>query len=135
MFVMPDSCPSPVLADIDAGLLSRCQAEQLPRARELAGIFFGAIDSGDLASRSVSSWVEIVLGYLAFADTYSAGAPKLRIVDPVTDAQGWGAGTSLVQVINADKPFLVDSVTMELHRQGYHPQLVCLLYTSPSPRD
>ncbi|MBK6637961.1 MAG: NAD-glutamate dehydrogenase [Rhodocyclaceae bacterium] len=124
MFVMPDSCPSPVLADIDAGLLSRCQAEQLPRARELAGIFFGAIDSGDLASRSVSSWVEIVLGYLAFADTYSAGAPKLRIVDPVTDAQGWGAGTSLVQVINADKPFLVDSVTMELHRQGYHPQLV-----------
>ena len=124
MFVMPDFKQSEALAAIDAGLSSRCNGDVLARAREFAGLFCGGIDSSDLSARSVSSWVDIVLGYIEFADSVSAGAPKLRIVDPLTDADGWGGGTSLVQVINADKPFLVDSVTMELHRQGYHPQLV-----------
>lgn len=39
--------------------------------------------------------------------------------NPQLEEHGWTSPHSIVEVINDDMPFLVDSVTMEVNRQGF----------------
>ena len=52
-----------------------------------------------------------------------AGAPKVRVFSP-PGADGWGSRHTIVQVVNDDMPFLVDSVSLEIARQGLSLHLI-----------
>ena len=47
------------------------------------------------------------------------GTPKLRVYNPRLDEHGWASPHTVIEIVNDDMPFLVDSVTMELNRQGH----------------
>ncbi|CAM3368102.1 NAD-glutamate dehydrogenase [Nocardioides dubius] len=74
---------------------------------------------------------EPVDAYGAFAAHYRLaqerpqGTTSVRVFTPTVAEHGWSAGGhTVVEVITDDMPFLVDSATMELARQGHHPLLV-----------
>ena len=55
----------------------------------------------------------------------------IKIRTPSQNDDGWTAGgATVVQIVTDDRPFLVDSVTMEVLRQGwsmrevFHPQFL-----------
>ena len=54
----------------------------------------------------------------------------MRVHTPTVEENGWTCSHSVVEVVTDDMPFLVDSVTNELTRQGrgihvvIHPQVV-----------
>jgi len=50
------------------------------------------------------------------------GVPKIRLAKPEGD--GRGAAQTIIEIVNDDMPFLVDSVAAELHRQGAELLLV-----------
>ncbi|RBM21469.1 NAD-glutamate dehydrogenase [Streptomyces sp. PT12] len=58
------------------------------------------------------------------------GTARIRVHSPTVEEMGWTCSHSVVEVISDDMPFLVDSVTNELSRQGrgihlvVHPQIV-----------
>ena len=84
---------------------------------ELAGL-----DPGDQADRAAS--------HLEFGWRRDPGEHLLRVITPSPERDGWHAGGfTLVQLVTDDRPFLVDSFSMVLSRQGwslrrlFHPQL------------
>ncbi|QNE77010.1 NAD-glutamate dehydrogenase [Streptomyces finlayi] len=58
------------------------------------------------------------------------GTANVRVHTPTVEENGWTSSHSVVEVVTDDMPFLVDSVTNELSRQGrgihvvIHPQII-----------
>ncbi len=58
------------------------------------------------------------------------GTANVRVFTPTVQEQGWSCGHTVIEIVTDDMPFLVDSVVVELARQGrvvhmvIHPQLV-----------
>jgi len=84
----------------------------------------------ELAGLSSESLARSIGSHLEFGWVRTPGEHLLRILTPSLERDGWEAGGSaVVQLVTADRPFLVDSLTMELARQGwslrrlFHPQL------------
>ncbi len=48
---------------------------------------------------------------------FKSGAPKLRVYNPQIQKDGWESTHTIIEIVNDDMPFLVDSVTMEINRQ------------------
>jgi glutamate dehydrogenase len=47
------------------------------------------------------------------------GETKVRVFNPNLEQDGWQSTHTIVEVATDDMPFLVDSVRMEIHRQGF----------------
>ena len=64
------------------------------------------------------------------APTAHPGTTRLRVISPSLAEQGWASRHTVIEVVNDDMPFLVDTTTMEINRQGLtlhlivHPVLV-----------
>ena len=61
----------------------------------------------NLAGAALSLW--------RFAQERTPGAPKMRLYQPAEE--GWESPFTILEVVNDDMPFLLDSVAAELHRQ------------------
>src|SRR5581483_6007737 len=59
-----------------------------------------------------------------FAKTRQAGKAKLRIYSPRRAEHGWSSKHTVVEIVNDDMPFLVDSITGEINRHGLAVHLV-----------
>src|SRR3546814_6806668 len=53
-----------------------------------------------------------------------AATAKVRVHNPTLSEDGWKSPHTVVQVVNDDMPFLVDSVTAELNGRGHTVHLV-----------
>ena len=45
------------------------------------------------------------------------GKPLIRIFNPTVERNGWGLEHTVIEIVNDDMPFLVDSVSAEIHRR------------------
>lgn len=86
--------------------------------------YFLQVDLDDLTERSAEDLLGALLSHWQFGSQRSPGAPKVRVFSPTPGEDGWGSRHSVVQVVNDDMPFLVDSVTMEIARQGLGQHLI-----------
>ena len=60
-------------------------------------------------------------GWLASA---TAGRPRSASTTLISRRDGWDSPYTVIEIVSDDMPFLVDSVTMELSRQGYAIELI-----------
>src|SRR6185503_1281746 len=97
---------------------SRLPAEQREQADPLLRAYYAEADPEELSDRSVADLYGAALAHLKFARRYSVGAPKIRVYNPVFAEHGWQSTHTVVEIVNDDMPFLVDSVTMEANRLG-----------------
>jgi glutamate dehydrogenase len=104
-------------------LLRLASARQKGPQAELAQAFitpyFEQADAEDLATRSAEDLYGAAMAHLAFAREFSSGTPKIRVYNPRLDEHGWASAHTVIEIVNDDMPFLVDSVTMEVNRQGH----------------
>ena len=85
--------------------------------------YFRQVDLEDLDERSRGPAGRAAVA-LAARRAAPAGAPKVRVFSPTPGADGWGSRHTIVQVVNDDMPFLVDSVSLEIARQGLAIHLI-----------
>ncbi|HZN45994.1 MAG TPA: NAD-glutamate dehydrogenase [Ramlibacter sp.] len=86
--------------------------------------YFRQVDLEDLDERAPEDLLGALLSHWQLAGQRQAGAPKLRVFSPTPGADGWGSRHTIVQVVNDDMPFLVDSVSLEIARQGLAIHLI-----------
>nr|WP_294696267.1 NAD-glutamate dehydrogenase [uncultured Friedmanniella sp.] len=91
--------------------------------------YFRHVDAVDVDSRTVEDLLGLVASHYRSALQRRSGEPVITVRTPRRGDDGWSAGgATVVQVVTDDRPFLVDSVTMEVLRQGwsvrevFHPQ-------------
>lgn len=86
--------------------------------------YFRQVDVEDLDERTPEDLLGTLLSHWQFAAQRAPGAPRVRVLSPSPGADGWGSRHSIVQVVNDDMPFLVDSVSLEIARHGLSLHLV-----------
>src|SRR5258706_2872116 len=97
----------------------RLGAGPAKEASAFISLFYGHVDPEALADRAPEDLYGAAMAQLSFARTFASGTPKLRVYNPRTEEHGWSSPHTVIEIVNDDMPFLVDSVTMEVNRQGY----------------
>ncbi|MFI0542031.1 NAD-glutamate dehydrogenase [Streptomyces sp. WSLK1-3] len=84
----------------------------------------------DLTGRDPIDIYGAALSHFRLGETRPQGTANVRVHTPTVEENGWTCTHSVVEVVTDDMPFLVDSVTNELTRQGrgihvvIHPQVI-----------
>ncbi|MFF9221600.1 NAD-glutamate dehydrogenase [Streptomyces viridosporus] len=84
----------------------------------------------DLTDRDPVDVYGAAVSHHRLAENRPQGTASVRVHTPTVEENGWTCSHSVVEVVTDDMPFLVDSVTNELTRQGrgihvvIHPQFV-----------
>jgi glutamate dehydrogenase len=93
-------------------------ADRLKLIQGFAPEFFRQLDADDLAERTPEDLLGALQSLLKLGDERQRGRAKVRVFSPTADADGWASRHSMIQIVNDDMPFLVDSTTLEINRQG-----------------
>ena len=86
--------------------------------------YYRWIAEEDIVERDPLDLYGLALGHFNFARERQAGTPKVRVYNPRFESHGWQSTHTAVEVVTDDMPFLIDSVTMELNRQGVGVHLI-----------
>lgn len=113
-------------AHVDAVLeqiASRLPEEQVEVALAFARKYFSQVDTDDLIGRTIADLYGAVLSHWHFARSHSGGA-RVKVYNPKLEEHGWESTHTIIDIVSDDMPFLVDSVTMEVNRQGLTLHLI-----------
>ena len=104
--------------------LPRVAAERRPQFHNFAQGYFDHLDSEDLAGRAREDLLGALLSCWQWGEQREPGSARLRILSPTVADQGWASRHTVIEIVNDDMPFLVDTTTMEINRQGLTLHLI-----------
>ena len=113
-----------LIVELVAMIHAKLPPEQASEAAEFARQYYGQVAPEDLAERPLADLYGAALSHWHFARNFVGGAPKLRVYNPRLEEHGWQSTHTVVEIVNDDMPFLVDSITMEVNRQGLTLHLI-----------
>ncbi len=106
------------IAEITRAIHDASPADKSVLTEAIVDKYLSDIDDTDLLVHDAKVWATIVCNQFAFGQDFHSGAPKMRIFTPKSAEHGWDAPCTVIEFINDDMPFLVDSIAMEINRQG-----------------
>src|SRR5918996_3571116 len=80
--------------------------------------YYQGVPPADLIDWDPLDLYGAALAHLRFGQQRSPGEARGRVYNPQIERHGWQSTHTIVEVVNDDMPFLVDSVSMALNRQG-----------------
>ena len=113
-----------LLAEIEKLIAANVPAAQRSQAQVFTAKYCNEVDAEDFIARDAAEWTALSLSHFAFGNDFQRGAPKMRIFNPTQTENGWERASTVIEFVNDDMPFLVDSIAMEINRQGIAIQLV-----------
>jgi glutamate dehydrogenase len=81
--------------------------------------FYRWVAPDDIAERDALDLYGLAVGQLGFARRRRPGETKLRVYNPIFETHGWSSTHTAVEIVTDDRPFLIDSISMELNRRGF----------------
>src|SRR5215469_10295386 len=101
------------------GVLSRAgqriPVERAEPIRRFIKQFYDHVPPEDVLQRGTDDLYGAALSLWHFAQERKPRTPKLRAFNPRAEEEGWRVGRTVVEIVNDDMPFLVDSVTAALN--------------------
>ncbi|WP_066738511.1 NAD-glutamate dehydrogenase [Cupriavidus sp. D384] len=107
-----------LLEDLVAFARERLPAATFAIVEPLFRHYYDLADAEDLLARDVADLYGAVMAHWQTAQKFVSGAARLRVYNPNLEEHGWHSDHTIVEIVNDDMPFLVDSVTMEINRHG-----------------
>mgnify|MGYP000936422862 CR=1 FL=1 len=86
--------------------------------------FYANVPPDDIVQTPADQLYGAALSIWQWGQERDPGQAKVRVLSPRLDSHGWQSPRTVVEIVNDDMPFLVDSVTAELNRQGHTVSLV-----------
>ena len=86
--------------------------------------YYAQVDPEDLQERLPADLYGAALSHWNFARKRVQGDARVRAFNPTIEDQGWLSTHTIVEIVNDDMPFLVDSVAMEANRHGLTLHLI-----------
>ncbi|HEX3831529.1 MAG TPA: NAD-glutamate dehydrogenase [Solirubrobacteraceae bacterium] len=102
----------------------RLEHEPAAAYREFVRQYYHWVPAKDLADRRPVDLAGAIVSHWRLARQREPGEVKVSVYNPDRAADGWQSPYTAIEVVSDDMPFLVDSVTMELARQGYGIELI-----------
>jgi glutamate dehydrogenase len=118
------AAPQAPLDDVIALVRTRLPEAQRDTVSAFVARYFGQVDPEELADRSPADLYGAALSHWNFARKREPGRARVRVFNPSVEEHGWQSTHTIVEMVNDDMPFLVDSVTMEINRHGLALHLI-----------
>jgi len=107
--------------DLVDRLASEARARVAPELADSAERFirryFALVAPDDIIYSSFDTLLGSALSLWEFGAQREPGTPKVRLFNPAPDTNGWGLEHTVLEIVNDDMPFLVDSVSAEINRR------------------
>lgn len=81
--------------------------------------YYANVAVEDIMERPISELYGAMLSHWNLTYQREPGTTKIRVYNPLFENDGWQSTHTIIEVATDDMPFLVDSMRMELNRQGY----------------
>ncbi len=105
---------------IHEGFNEQDSRQLIPFARKVFELF----PTEELEHEPISDICGFVRSLWEFFQQVEPGRPKIRIFNPVLEEDGWENARTHIFILQRDMPFLVDTIGIELNRQGLSIQAV-----------
>ena len=117
---MPDSndSSSEKISRRIARRAGRAHAQDAAAVERFAASFLSHVPSQDLTDANAAALGDCIASLWEFACERRRGRSAVRAVNPAPADHPWKVGGTIIEVVNDDMPFLLDSLTAELDRQG-----------------
>ncbi|HJQ45505.1 MAG TPA: NAD-glutamate dehydrogenase [Amycolatopsis sp.] len=102
--------------------LIEAAAGQAPDIAGLIRLYYRHIPAEEVLGDDPNDLVGAVRSHCQFAGQRMPGRPAVRLLNPTTAEDGWTREATVVQIVTDDMPYLVDSVTAKLARDGIQVQ-------------
>ena len=112
------------LDQIVALMRGKVAADQSTTLEAFTRQYFDQVDAEDLAERELADLYGAALSHWNFARKREPGTARVRVFNPTVAEHGWQSTHTIIEIVNDDMPFLVDSVTMGVNRQGLTLHLI-----------
>src|SRR5262249_16021393 len=103
---------------------AKAPADQRVLIEHFVNVYFDQLAAEDILERRADDLYGATLSHWNFARKREPGRPKLRVFNPTVEEHGWQSTHTIIEIVNDDMPFLVDSVTMEVNRHGLTLHLI-----------
>ncbi|MEO8506732.1 MAG: NAD-glutamate dehydrogenase [Betaproteobacteria bacterium] len=112
------------LDELAALIRAKVAPDQRATLEAFVRAYYGQVDPDDLAERELADLYGAALSHWNFAGRREPGRARVRAFNPTLEEHGWQSTHTIVEIVNDDMPFLVDSVTMEVNRHGLTLHLI-----------
>jgi glutamate dehydrogenase len=102
--------------------LIEAAAERAPDITDLIRLYYRHLPAEEVLGDDPVDLVGAVRSHCQFAEQRVPGRPGVRLLNPTTAEDGWTREATVVQIVTDDMPYLVDSVTAKLARDGIQVQ-------------
>lgn len=106
------------LEPVLAALRKRYPAARQTEVQAFATDFYRRMEEDEFPNHPPEQWAALASDMLEFARTRKAGTVNVRVFNPILKHHGYESPHTLLQIVNDDMPFLVDSVSMTLADLG-----------------
>ncbi|HEV8435669.1 MAG TPA: NAD-glutamate dehydrogenase, partial [Thermoanaerobaculia bacterium] len=93
-------------------------------AEQFVRRYFALVAPDDIIYSSFETLLGGALSLFEFAAQRNPGTAKIRIFNPTQEDNGWTLEHTVIEIVNDDMPFLVDSVSAEVHRRDRNIHLL-----------
>jgi glutamate dehydrogenase len=107
-----------------ARVLESMPSAQVAACMEFVRQYYHWVPAEDLADRSEGDLYGAAISHWTAARRRGPGQSKVRVYNPDAERDGWHSPHTVIEIVCDDMPFIVDSVTMELSRQGHPIELL-----------
>ena len=112
------------LGEVLALVRAKVAPDQRKTLEAVVERYYGQVDPEDLAERQPADLYGAALSHWNFARKREPGKVRVRVFNPTLEEHGWQSTHTIIEIVNDDMPFLVDSVTMEVNRHGLTLHLI-----------
>ena len=122
MATRPDQAKAAVLDAAVARVREACDAHEADQIERFVRGYYAHVAPEDVIARSDLDLAGAALAHWRLAQARGPGEIKVHVYSPTVEEHGWESPHTVVETVNADMPFLVDSVSMELtrHQNAIH---------------
>ena len=103
---------------------AKFEGDKAANAELFVSEFYAGVLEDDIRGIEAEDLYGAALSLFQFGAKRAEGGPKVRAYNPRFDKHGWRSGHTVIEIVNDDMPFLVDSVTMGLNAMNLTVHLV-----------
>jgi glutamate dehydrogenase len=105
-----------ILGQLKVELANRMSARAVRQASLFSDEYFKHVPLAELNRETPVRLASMVIGKLEFLQQRKKGELLIRVFNPEKDRDGWDCRHTVVELVNDDMPFLVDTVTMVMRK-------------------
>ena len=124
MAVKPADSEAELIDAICARVRERLPSADVSLCQSFVRQYYHWVPAEDLAERDPVDLYGAAVAHWNLLQHRAPGEMKIHVYNPSYERNGWGSAHTVVELVTDDMPFIVDTVTMELSRQGYGIDIV-----------